>query len=207
MRCSTPRLLPLAPCCLHQRSAFGALSTPRRAADLGARPAPSRGSHAVAHTAAKEAGPIKCGQAVSAAPLPAYTQLVHAESRMAFFTSVPAPSQRVWLSRWALDTEATASNSASQELPASGGMGICVNSTYDSGNIEVGSPGLSVPLTGGSDSCPGVSRCGALAASRPAPPAALRRLASRVPACAAPAARATGRGARTACDLAVARRS
>ncbi|KAK9828410.1 hypothetical protein WJX81_005410 [Elliptochloris bilobata] len=39
--------------------------------------------------------------------------------------------------KWAADTEATPSNSGSQELPASGGMGICVNSTYDSGNIEV----------------------------------------------------------------------
>jgi len=110
---------------------------------------------------------------------------------------------RVWLSRWALDTEATASNSASQELPASGGMGICVNSTYDSGNIEVGSPGLSIPLARGSDSCPGASRCGAVVASNPAPPAATRRLAPRVPASTAPEARTTGR-ARTACNLTVA---
>ena len=82
----------------------------------------------VAQSAATEAGTHKCASGRPAPVSPSVSSLV---------SSLHATTDSALPYRWAADTEAAPSNNASQEFPDNGGMRICVNSTYDSGNIEV----------------------------------------------------------------------
>ena len=84
-----------------------------------------------AQSTATEAGTHKCASSLQRCSC----QSVHVYRHVSLH-SVADPCFALSC-RWVADTEAAPSNTASQEFPDNGGMRICVNSTYDSGNIEV----------------------------------------------------------------------